>query len=331
MGAVEWERYPHVAGSPLPRSWLFSGLRGDEIRRLRVGCIRWQSNREDCFLDVPANKSGPSYTKPVDTALGQAIESWETVRPPAANALDASTGEMVQFLFSYRDSRLGVHYLNNVLIPLLCRKAGVAREDSQGRITSHRARTTIATQLANARQPMSLLALQNWLGHRTVNATRHYVKTMPVKLARAYQDAAYFARNVRMVEVLVDREAIRNGEAARGEPWKFYDVGDGYCTYDFFDQCPHRMACAHCDFFRPKASTKAQLLEAKGNLLRLMQEIPLTEDEQAAVEEGVEAVERLCARLADTATPSGATPRELGTSQSRLPGFIPLESIGVRS
>jgi len=325
----------HVYPLPMVRAvaitWLFAGLRADEIRRLRVGCIRWQSEGETCYLDVPPNKSGPAYTKPVDAVLGQAIEAWQAARPPTASILDTRTGETVQFLFSYRDSWLGVHYLNATLIPLLCRKAGVAREDSQGRITSHRARTTIATQLANARQPMSLLALQEWLGHRTVNATQHYVKLMPVKLAQAYQDAAYFARNVRMVEVLVDREAIRNGEAARGEPWKFYDVGDGYCTYDFFDQCPHRMACARCDFFRPKASAKAQLLEAQDNLLRLMQEIPLTDEEQAAVEEGVEAVERLCVRLADVPTPSGKTPRELAAQPSGLPGFIPLDSIGIRS
>jgi hypothetical protein len=25
--------------------------------------------------------------------------------------------------------------------------------------------------------------------------------------------------------------------AAGTEPWKFYDLCHGYCTYDFFDQC----------------------------------------------------------------------------------------------
>src|SRR3712207_7516304 len=45
--------------------------------------------------------------------------------------------------------------------------------------------------------------------------------------------------------------------------WKHYDLGHGYCTYDFFDQCPHRMACARCDFYLPKDSAKAQMLEGK--------------------------------------------------------------------
>src|SRR6266550_1256523 len=52
------------------------------------------------------------------------------------------------------------------------------------------------------------------------------------------------------------------------------------------DQCPHRMTCAKCSFYLPKDSAKAQLLEAKANLLRLRQEIPLADAELAAVEEG---------------------------------------------
>jgi hypothetical protein len=62
---------------------------------------------------------------------------------------------------------------------------------------------------------------------------------------------------------------------ASGTPWKYYDLGYGYCTYDFFDQCPHRMACAKCSFYQPKDSTAAFLVEGKNNLLRMRQEIPL--------------------------------------------------------
>jgi hypothetical protein len=44
---------------------------------------------------------------------------------------------------------------------------------------------------------------------------------------------------------------------------------------NFFEQCPHRMACAKCDFYMPKDSMAALLLEGKEHLLRLLQEIPL--------------------------------------------------------
>jgi hypothetical protein len=80
------------------------------------------------------------------------------------------------------------------------------------------------------------------------------------------------------------------------------------------------MACAKCSFYRPKDSNQAQLVEAKANLLRLRQEIPLTNEECAAVDDGLEALERLSAQLVDVATPAGATPRQLAAS----PNFIPL-------
>ena len=50
------------------------------------------------------------------------------------------------------------------LIPLLCRKAGVPLADARGRITSHRARATIATQLYNAKEPMTLFELRQIFG-----------------------------------------------------------------------------------------------------------------------------------------------------------------------
>jgi integrase len=349
--------YPLPMLRALALAWLFTGLRCNELRRLRVGCVRWQ--REDvpvgpvgtavssragsrtgadalttapqgpapesrgpgglgveevlprdaiCWLDVPVNKSKASYTKAVDRVVGDAIAAWERVRPVQLPALDAKTGEVVQFLFAYRGKQIGGAFLNDGLIPVLCRKAGVPRRDARGNITSHRARSTIASQLANAKEPMTLLELMQWLGHRDPGATLHYVDVAPTRLAKAYADAGYFARNVRAIEVLIDQQVVESGAAAKGEPWRFYDLGHGYCTYTFFDQCPHRMACAKCNFYRPKGSTQAQLLEGKANLLRLKQELPLLDEERAAVDDGVEAMDRLLTRLADVPTPDGGPP-----------------------
>ncbi len=217
---------------------------------------------------------------------------------------------MADFLFLAGMRRVNVHYLNHSLIPLLCRRAGIPTRDVRGRITSHRARSTIASQLFKAKEPMTLYELQAWLGHSSPDSTPHYAKTTPTKLAKSYADAGYFGRNMRAVELLIDPDAVKSGIAAH-EPWKFYDLGHGYCTYDFFEQCPHRMACARCSFYLPKRSTKAQILEAKANLLRLRQDIPLGEAELAAVEDGLAAYGRLLDQLADPPTPAGATPREL--------------------
>jgi integrase len=252
--------YPVELCRALAVTWLFAGLRNNEILRLRLGCVRWQkedvsvpgsgetlSSGAVCMLDVPVSKTSTAFTKPVDPVVGEMISAWENVRPNGMTLPDRKTGEMVDFLFLYRLTVVGQSYLNNVLIPTLCRKAGVPTADVRGNITSHRGRSTIASQLFNAKEPMTLFELQEWLGHSTPAATQHYAKITPTKLAKSYADAGYFARNLRAIDVLVDQEVVRNGRAAT-EPWKFYDLGHGYCTYDFFEQCPHRMACAKCDF-----------------------------------------------------------------------------------
>jgi integrase len=319
-------RYPLEFLRAVCLVWLFSGQRSAEIARLRVGCIRWQhdgfpipgDSREVlardavCLLDIPTHKTGTAFTKPVDPLLGKAIEAWEAARPDQPKMLDSKTGEQVNVLFALRAHPMHRSYINRTIIPALCRKAGVPTADARGAITSHRARSTIASQLYNAKEPMTLFELQAWLGHRSPESTQHYAKITPNTLARAYNDAGYFARNVRTIEVLLDRDAVASGQAAAGEPWQFYDLGHGYCTYNFFEQCPHRMACARCDFYAPKDSSKAQLLEAKDNLQRMLASVPLTDDEQAAVDDGQAALDRLLERLADIPTPTGATPRQIG-------------------
>jgi hypothetical protein len=230
--------------------------------------------------------------------------------------------------FATRARRVDKHYINNTIIPLLCGKTGVPTTDVRGNITSHRARSTIASQLYNAKEPMTLFELQAWLGHASPDTTQQYAKITPNTLTRVYRDAGYFERNVRTIEVLLDRDAVTSGQAAAGEPWQYYDLGHGFCSYTFFEQCPHRMACAKCDFYTPKNSTKAQLLEAKDNLQRMLVSIPLTDDERAAVDDGQTALDQLLQRLADVATPAGPTPRELRAEPGRPLPLIVESSTG---
>jgi len=197
----------------LTLTWLFSGLRSDEISRLRAGCIRWQhdglpipgNSREIlaadavCLLDTPVNKTGTAFTKPVDPiigqAIGQAIEAWQPLRPAQPPRLDRKTSEHVGLLFSIRAHPVGKTYINRTIIPALCARAGVPTADVRGNITSHRARSTIASQLYNAKEPMTLFELQAWLGHQNPATTQHYAKITPNTLAKAYTEAGYFAQH----------------------------------------------------------------------------------------------------------------------------------------
>ncbi len=93
-----WSWYPLALVRALAIVWVYSGLRSDEIVRLRMGCIRWQ--HEDitipetgdlvpkeafCFLTIPVNKTYTSFSKPVNAVVGKAINAWEQVRPAHAS------------------------------------------------------------------------------------------------------------------------------------------------------------------------------------------------------------------------------------------------------
>ncbi|MGR8800044.1 tyrosine-type recombinase/integrase [Klebsiella variicola] len=307
-GEQLYYRYPFSMVRALCVLWLFGGLRRDEILRMRTGCIRWQNDEHQggsriCLLDVPVNKTSTAFTKPVDPIVGEYIDCWEKERNIQPDQLDLKTGELVSYLFMHKAARISQSYINKSLIPMLCRKAGVPNKDIRGTITSHRARATIASQLFNAREPLGLFELQRWLGHSSPSSTQHYIDITPTKLAGSLSKAGYFERNRRMVSVLIDQDAISSGQMQKGEPWRYYDLGHGLCSYDFFEQCPHRMACAKCSFYLPKSSSEAQYIEGRQNLLKMMQEIPLTDDEQAAVNNDIGAIDKLLEKLKNIETP----------------------------
>src|SRR5436305_2775615 len=86
---------------------------------------------------------------PVPAYVADAIEVWESVRPPnQGTLLDRKTHKPTQYLFQYRNDLMGEKFLNGSVIPLLCKLAGVNQTDVVGRITSHRARATTATPIA---------------------------------------------------------------------------------------------------------------------------------------------------------------------------------------
>ena len=316
-GATGGAVYPFELVRAAAVLWTHAGLRANEITRLRCGSVRAQSDEiaDDetgrrfpagsvCLVEVPYSKTSAPFSKPVAGVVREAVEAWEAVRPDQPRRVDPKTGHLTDFLLSYKGRRISRAYLNRSLIPMLCRKAGVPTEDSRGPITSHRGRSSAVTMLANARQGMSLVELMAWCGHRSPASTMHYLRVRPARLTEAYakaDEAAY------LVSVLVDAEAVQDGSAAEGAPWKYYDLGSSYCTHAFWSTCAHRLACAGCAFNVPKASSRGQALEAKASLERYLERVPLTADERSAVDGDLSKLDELLQKLAGVAAPDGAT------------------------
>jgi hypothetical protein len=192
--------YPIELVRAMVAVWLFGGCRVDEIRRLELDCITWDEGTDDtsgepftiCLLHIPQNKTSRPFNKPVDPVVGQLIDAWKLVRPPQPDLADRKTGQKRQHLFCHRGQLGGKDYLNHNILPALCRKSGVPQADSRGALTSHRARATIATQLLNAREPLTLNDLQQWLDHKHPASTRYYAAILQRTLTAAYKKADYF-------------------------------------------------------------------------------------------------------------------------------------------
>ncbi len=313
--------YPFEMLRAISVIWTHAGLRQNEIVRLRLGCARIQSdpirNEETgetiapgtlCYLDVPAGKTFTAFTKPVSAIVRQFITDWEAIRPEQSALIDQKTGERVRFLFQYRGRTIGNSTLNETIIPMLCAKAGLPLENSVGKITSHRGRASAVTALASVPQGMSLIELMRWSGHRNPKSTLYYIRTKPTRLAGAFAKADQMSH---LIEVLIDHTAVVSGAAAKGEPYQYYDLGTYYCANPFWSTCPHRMACAGCDFNIPKDSAKGEALAAKAFLHRYLEEVPLTPDEQQIIKGDLQKLDIMLDKLKNIPTLDGRTPLQI--------------------
>ncbi len=270
-------RYPFEMVRALAYVWLFGGMRRDEIRRLDIDCIQNRSIPDDedeslVYIRVPANKFKSEFIKPVTVEVANAIRSWIAVRPKKQpKTRDSKTGEMMTHLFSICGVVVGDTYLNKSVIPLLARKAGVAGwHDRHGGLSSHRARSTIATLLGSGPNAMSLTALKEWLGHKNISTTLAYFATTPTELARQYKKAHKVG-----VHVYIDLDAVQSGN--REAPWRFTEVAGGMCSSAPFASCPNNMSCLQsaCEHHRPDSSEVVQRLRSGERAQRLVEEIAL--------------------------------------------------------
>ena len=115
-----------------------------------------------------------------------------------------------------------------------------------------------------------------------------------------------------MVAVLVDHDAIARKS---DDPYAFYDLGDSYCSNPFWSACPHRMACAGCDFNVPKTSARAHALESQASIRRYLEEVPLSADERLIVQGDAERIAAFINKLSSVATPDGRNPIQIRQSE----------------
>ncbi len=233
LRAARMSIYPLAYYRAAALIWVTAARRSDEIRRLQVGCVRreWTPEMRDeqgnqiepeaelAYIRIPTNKFKGEFFVPVPPYVADAIEVWESVRPPNQKTLiDRKTRKPTSYLFQYRNELMGRNFLNESVIPLLCKLAGVSQTDVVGRITSHRARATTATWMY--KMGMAPADIGKLLGHTDpLRSLPWYLREDKHRLGRAYRKANPLER---YVAAILDTNAH-----ARQEPCVFYYLADG--------------------------------------------------------------------------------------------------------
>lgn len=286
-------RYPLPFLRAVALVWVTGCRRSDEIRRLPLECVRqeWAPEMIDengvqlepaenlWYLLVPTNKYRGTFWTPIPQYTAEAILAWKAVRPTNQSSLpDRKTAKLTEYLFQYRGRKMGGSFLNQSLIPLLCKAAGLTDEqgnpykDAIGPITSHRARSSTAYYLkAMGMTPYDIGKL---LGHTNPNLTLPwYLKENLHQLGRMYRKANPLDRTV---HALLDTNA-----AGLGEPCVFYYLSDSQdgrprlCGNPNFRTCYHQLQCAECAAYIE--TELAEVIEKRPGVLHIAVPIPLPE------------------------------------------------------
>ncbi len=271
--------------------WVTGARRSDEVRRLKVGCVSREWVPEMCdekgnqlepeehlaYLRVPVNKMQGEFWIPIPPYTADAIEVWERLRPKLqAPQIDRKENKPIDYLFMRRNQLMGADFLNRSLIPLLCKVAGLVDEhgdplrDTVGNITSHRARSTLATWLR--RNGLSLTYISKLLGHTDLRSLPWYLR----------EDKHQFARTIRkhnplerMVTAILDTNALKRGAS---EPAIFYYLGDGpegkphLCASPDYQMCVHQMRCTECEMHVD--AEQAEIIARRPGVLTIEVHIP---------------------------------------------------------
>jgi hypothetical protein len=229
--------------------------------------------------------------------------------------VDPKDHTLVDSLFCFRGARMGRQFLNDSLIPALCKRAGVPQSDARGTITSHRARSTIATMLR--RNGLSLEDISEFLGHANPEMVRAYARTDPFRFGRDLNRANDL---MRIVEGMIDTRA-----AKAGKPTVFFFLGRGedgqarFCGNPAWEKCTHRLACLKCPMYvgASQASRLAERLAVRDEIFKFQTQVAMIPQEKAAVEGDLETLTALIEAEADIPPPE--PPGDQFRFNTRLP------------
>jgi integrase len=279
--------YPLEMVRAVAITWLFGGLRPGQIPWLEVDCIEWWLNGVSlkivdetppleaiCKIKVPPHKGASTFWKEVSRYIGLAVQAWEQIRPEAPSMYNPRANASQLLLFVHNTHMIGVNYLNAVLIPLLCKKAGIETHDAKGNITAHRARSNALTELAyNRERPRTLDELRTWAGHRSISPIMSYIRLREPEQQPAYNGTRQLS-------------AEMSNTAARAVDIPLSPV-----------QIIALRKCMQCPLFRLKHSGRPLVMMTQAKLLEIRASASLSEGELTTLSTVISTLDSMSARF----------------------------------
>ncbi len=171
MQVIRSMECPYQRAALLIARW--SGARRDEICRLEVDCLDSYPDGTP-RLRIPPGKTNRERMVPLHEEAAEAIRYLLSIRPRVGRGLrDHHTGLETHYLFTHHGKRYSSAYLFEVSLKMACKRAGLVTPDGKAKVTAHRFRHTVATQLA--RKGAKLNTIMRVLGHESANHTMVYL------------------------------------------------------------------------------------------------------------------------------------------------------------
>jgi integrase len=181
MAAIRTLECPYQRAALIIARW--SGARRGEIARLELDCL-------DSYLDgtprlrVPAGKTATERMIPLHPEAAEAIRELQALSRPARGFPDEHSGRETPRLFVLQGRRLSTGYLFDAALQTACERARLVDSEGRARITAHRFRHTVGTDLVEG--GARLHTVMKMLGHTSTGMTLVYAHLSDATLREEY-------------------------------------------------------------------------------------------------------------------------------------------------
>jgi integrase len=184
MVAIRALDCPYQRASLLLARW--SGARRSEIRRLTMDCLDRYANGT-ARLRIPVGKTGRERLIPLHDEAAEALQAVLTLRMTATERPlpDERTGDLVRFVFVRYGKLMAYRYLFGTPLQKVCEAAGLVDVVGKAKVTPHRFRHTLGTELAE--RGAKLHTIMSVLGHESPQMSMVYARISDAEVLRDYR------------------------------------------------------------------------------------------------------------------------------------------------